>query len=70
MQYTLWIGNEKHEVESVEHAQRLYAAYRNLSGYGASQWPTGRLVGLNGLELTVSYNARVWDKKVMVAEAP
>ncbi len=57
---TLRVGRQVHAVSSLAEASALYAEERDRSGLGASRFREGRIVTVDGEELRVSYNARIW----------
>lgn len=61
--FTLRIGREKFQVDSLTHASILYQDLRDASGCGASEWPAGR-IEIDGVEFFISYNGRVWRGKL------
>lgn len=66
--YTLWIGRERFEVDSLTHASILFQELRDASGCGASEWPRGR-IEVDGTTYNISYNGRVWNGTALVMEA-
>jgi hypothetical protein len=66
--FTLKIGHERFEVDSLTHASILYQELRDASGCGASQWPSG-FVEFEGTNYRISYNGRIWNGAALYLEA-
>lgn len=58
---TLTIGIRRLPVATLEEASRVFCERRDRSGFGASDFPDGRLYDAEGREIgRVSYNGRIW----------
>lgn len=66
--YTLTVGRESFEVDSLTHASILFQELRDASGCDSSKWPQG-YVEVEGITYRISYNGRVWNGASVYLEA-
>lgn len=66
--YTLRIGADRFQVDSLTHASILYQELRDAGGAGSGEWPSGH-VEVDGVQYRISYNGRIWDGQTLHMEA-